>query len=381
MNSPDLSLDLNIDSEITSPNPTVIKKSSSIAEQTIVCLGEDVVKNIQELEEYNYCFLQAKTAKDLYITLRAWNKTKYGRPIAVIIDDKSLPNLLLENIMSIRHKGVFKGVPFFAFAKKRDRVALSAINSLKIDDYEPYPINLKSLSAKINVFKSLKKAGISTWGIVSESDFSSNEKASSWSNKRFFDILVAATFLLLVSPLLLLIVIAIKLESKGPVFYTSKRAGKDYRIFDFYKFRSMHKDADAKLAALKESQNQYKDGNQFVKIKNDPRITRVGNFLRNTSLDEIPQLYNVLKGDMSIVGNRPLPLYEAELLTVDDHAERFLGPAGITGLWQVLKRGKGEVSSEERILLDRVYARKSSMLFDVKIILMTIPALFQSETV
>jgi lipopolysaccharide/colanic/teichoic acid biosynthesis glycosyltransferase len=104
--------------------------------------------------------------------------------------------------------------------------------------------------------------------------------------------------------------------------------------------------------------------------------------LRNSSLDEIPQLLNVFKGDMSIVGNRPLPLYEAEKLTKDMFAKRFLAPAGLTGLWQVTKRGKGgPMSEEERISLDNTYADHYGFWFDVKLILKTIPALFQKENV
>jgi len=119
----------------------------------------------------------------------------------------------------------------------------------------------------------------------------------------------------------------------------------------------------------------------FMKFQNDPRITRVGTFLRNTSLDEIPQFINILKGDMSLVGNRPLPLYEAEKLTTDDKIMRFAGPAGLTGLWQVTKRGKKEMSEEERIRLDVEYARNFSFWLDMKIIFRTFPALFQSENV
>jgi len=120
----------------------------------------------------------------------------------------------------------------------------------------------------------------------------------------------------------------------------------------------------------------------FIKIIDDPRITKVGKFIRNTSIDELPQLINVLKGDMSIVGNRPLPLYEAELLTSDDWSERFMGPAGITGLWQVELRGKkGGMSEEERKSLDNQYAMTYSFLGDIKLILRTIPALFQKENV
>ena len=120
----------------------------------------------------------------------------------------------------------------------------------------------------------------------------------------------------------------------------------------------------------------------FIKIKDDPRVTKVGKFIRNTSIDELPQLLNVLKGDMSIVGNRPLPLYEAEMLTSDDWSERFMGPAGITGLWQVEKRGKkGAMSEEERKALDNQYARTYSFWGDIKLILRTIPAVFQKENV
>jgi hypothetical protein len=121
---------------------------------------------------------------------------------------------------------------------------------------------------------------------------------------------------------------------------------------------------------------------KFVKIENDPRITKIGKFIRNTSIDELPQLFNVLKGDMSIVGNRPLPLYEAEKITTDQFAMRFNAPAGITGLWQVTKRGKGgPMSEEERMELDNDYAKNYSFFRDIKIILSTIPALFQKENV
>lgn len=247
--------------------------------------------------------------------------------------------------------------------------------------------------------------------------------------KRIFDIAVAGFALLMLSPLLIFTIIAIRLESKGRVYYISKRVGTGYRVFDFYKLRSMYTDADQRLKELKHL-NQYaeaaekeeaaraktgeiprekrvpnnapqlinKDGSPmteeefqelrrkqaagtFVKFKNDPRITKVGQIIRNTSIDELPQLINVLKGDMSIVGNRPLPLYEAEQLTSDDWSQRFLAPAGITGLWQVEKRGGGEMSEEERKGLDNKYAQNFSFWNDIRLILRTIPALFQKENV
>jgi lipopolysaccharide/colanic/teichoic acid biosynthesis glycosyltransferase len=130
-----------------------------------------------------------------------------------------------------------------------------------------------------------------------------------------------------------------------------------------------------------------KNNSTFVKIVNDPRVTRVGKFIRNTSIDELPQLINVIKGDMSIVGNRPLPVYEAELLTADTLSKRFLAPAGITGLWQVELRGKGgKMSEAERMRLDNEYAdhfrgNNFSFWYDIKLILRTIPALLQKSTV
>lgn len=236
--------------------------------------------------------------------------------------------------------------------------------------------------------------------------------------KRAFDIVFASLAILFLSPLFILLAILIRLESKGKVFYAAPRVGSGYRIFGFYKFRSMYQDADQRLDKLmknnqygshEETDNQKKtvhagpfllrdDGyvresefldekknrqeNGFVKFANDPRITRVGRFLRNTSVDELPQLFNILRGDMSIVGNRPLPLYEAELLTDDQWAERFLAPAGLTGLWQVTKRGGSKkMSASERKQLDIDYISKLSFWLDLIIILKTIPAMIQHENV
>ncbi len=235
--------------------------------------------------------------------------------------------------------------------------------------------------------------------------------------KRAFDIVVSGTLLLLLSPLFITIAILIRLESPGKVFYYQTRVGTGYRVFKFYKFRSMRPDAD-KLVQKLQDKNQYageegisresiqnedgpqlisdegwigeslhqqriEDGekNTFFKIKNDPRITKVGRFIRNTSIDELPQLFNVLIGDMSIVGNRPLPLYEAEKLTADDWAMRFLAPAGITGLWQVTERGKSEASADSRKRLDIEYALNHSFWGDMVILLKTPLAALQHENV
>lgn len=199
--------------------------------------------------------------------------------------------------------------------------------------------------------------------------------------KRLLDLGISVTALVLLSPFFLIIAILIKLDSKGPIFYTSKRVGTGYKIFDFYKFRSMRANADKEVEALKATTaNQYGDS-AFFKMKDDPRVTKLGNFLRNSSIDELPQLFNVVKGDMSIVGNRPLPLYEAEQLTTNEWSMRFLGPAGITGLWQIIKRGKSDMSDRERKKLDNFYNKKFSVWLDLKIIFMTVPVLFQKEKV
>ena len=248
--------------------------------------------------------------------------------------------------------------------------------------------------------------------------------------KRVFDIFFSGMAILCLSPLLIFTAIAIRLESKGPIIYKSKRVGSNYLIFDFLKFRSMYTDADKHLRDFnalnqyhqEEEEEQGKDiwgeevdvnggqneeeeillisddfviseedyihkkskeqSNAFVKLENDPRITKIGRFIRKYSIDELPQLINILKGDMSIVGNRPLPLYEAELLTSDEHIDRFMGPAGLTGLWQVEKRGEaGKLSADERKQLDIKYAKTFSFWLDIKIILKTVTAFIQKENV
>ncbi len=203
--------------------------------------------------------------------------------------------------------------------------------------------------------------------------------------KRIGDIFISSCMLLVLSPLFIIIAILIKLESKGPVFYTAKRAGGGYKIFNFYKFRSMAQGSDEEMSKVLHL-NQYDAGNTasksvFYKIKGDPRVTKIGSFIRKSSIDELPQLINVLKGDMSLVGNRPLPLYEAQQLTRDNWVARFNAPAGITGLWQISKRGKTDMSEEERVQLDVEYAQKHSFWYDLWILIRTIPAIFQEDDV
>jgi len=262
--------------------------------------------------------------------------------------------------------------------------------------------------------------------------------------KRLFDIVFASLAIIFCSPIFIVTAIAIRLESKGPIMFKSKRVGTNYTIFDFLKFRSMYVDAEQRLKELSKSHNQYAEvrndeeeqkttitaplgdqaemdmlnmgmesemmisdeeimlvgddfvvaesdfnkkkeednNNAFIKIENDPRITKVGRFIRKYSIDELPQLFNILKGDMSVVGNRPLPLYEAEKLTADASIDRFMAPAGLTGLWQVEERGKGgTMSAEERKQLDITYGQTYNFMLDMKIIFRTLTAFVQKENV
>lgn len=264
--------------------------------------------------------------------------------------------------------------------------------------------------------------------------------------KRLFDIVFSLLAIIILSPVFILTAIAIRVESKGPIIFKSKRVGTNYTIFDFLKFRSMYADAEQRLKEVaKEAGNQYaeedkeeesdrqsvitaplgeeaemmmmdmgmesdmmisddevmlvgddfvvsesdfnkekeeENNNAFVKIENDPRITKVGRFIRKYSIDELPQLFNILRGDMSIVGNRPLPLYEAEKLTVDASIDRFMAPAGLTGLWQVEERGKGGMmSAEERKQLDITYGQTYNFALDMKIIFRTLTAFIQKDNV
>jgi exopolysaccharide biosynthesis polyprenyl glycosylphosphotransferase len=185
--------------------------------------------------------------------------------------------------------------------------------------------------------------------------------------KRVIDILVSALGLVALSPIFAVIAIAIALDSPGPVFYRSYRVGKKGRRFLFYKFRTMVVNADALKAKLR-AQNERKG--PFFKIANDPRMTRVGRWLRRYSLDELPQLWNVLKGDMSLVGPRPHPLDDYQQYSLD-HLRRLDVMPGMTGLWQV--QARHESSWEANMNLDLEYIEHWTPWMDIKLILKTIP--------
>lgn len=264
-------------------------------------------------------------------------------------------------------------------------LSLSQFEKLKEMNITDDIVDLKEycnqLRPKVSILKNSKLINHYRESTATEAEFSSMIRTTF--GKRLFDIILSSFLLLILSPIMLVIALLIRFDSKGPIIYKSQRAGRGFKIFDFYKFRTMFVHADKKVAAM-QKMNQYGscDGSpMFFKLKDDPRITRIGKFLRSTSLDELPQLINVLKGDMSIVGNRPLPLYEATTLTTNQASERFIAPAGITGLWQVTKRGREEMDAAERVELDIDYARNQSLLLDFQILLLTPFSVIQKSSV
>ncbi len=191
--------------------------------------------------------------------------------------------------------------------------------------------------------------------------------------KRFFDVLLSGIALILLSPVFLLTAIAIKLEDGGPVFFVQPRAGQNLKPFRIYKFRSMRVDADEKLKEMLKDNEQT--GHAF-KIKNDPRITRVGKFIRKVSIDELPQLINIIKGDMSIVGPRPILTWQMEECS-EYEQQRLIVRPGLTCYWQI--SGRANIKWEQWVEMDLDYIENMGLWTDLKMILRTIPAVFDSE--
>lgn len=192
--------------------------------------------------------------------------------------------------------------------------------------------------------------------------------------KRVLDTLFSALALILLSPFFLIIAVWIKLDdSKGPVIYVSKRVGKDGKVFNFYKFRSMCADADKIYEELLETNET---GGATFKMKDDPRVTKAGKFLRKTSLDELPQLFNILKGDMSFIGPRPPMLRE-----VEDYPnypmERLAVVGGLSCYWQVM--GRSSIDFDGMVELDVKYIKERSLWTDTKILFLTVPAVFKGD--
>ncbi len=306
-------------------------------------------------------------------------------PGCIVFNLDEQPGLFKPFMDYVRQSSALSAVPMFVYKNTLDKAGRDKLAATGgIDGILTAATTYESFNAILQFARKIKQLAAAEEARKREY-IRDSLQVSSKVAKRAFDICVSSGLLLALSPLFLLVAAAVRLESKGSIFYVAPRAGKRYQVFSFYKFRTMVADADKRVKDL-EHLNQYdkKDENNgpvFFKLNNDPRVTKIGAFLRKTSLDEIPQLINVLKGDMSLVGNRPLPLYEAASLTTDKYAERFIAPAGITGLWQVKKRGKKDMSVDERIGLDIDYAKKNSFFYDMRILANTPGALIQKENV
>ena len=295
-------------------------------------------------------------------------------PFAVVADYNLLAFNDFAYIRAVRRNRIMRHIPIIAVADKDVKIDVKTALRAGIDDCYRAPVNCSAVRERLK-FLHRHKAELARVDPLASDNL--NVRISPF--KRAIDVVGASCVLALASPVLLATAVLIRLESPGPVIYRSKRSGTGYNVFDFWKFRSMYSDADKRLNEIQHL-NQYSD-TTFVKVKNDPRVTRVGRFIRKFSIDELPQLFNVLRGEMSLVGNRPLPLYEAEQLTKEDATYRFLAPAGLTGLWQVTKRGGNEMSADERIGLDVTYAQNHSFWYDLRILLKTPFAIIQKENV
>ena len=338
------------------------KQCGELSRQIQMSLSDNIIDSLITVESTN----------------EAINRFDSITNLGLVVCDAELSLEELESIAS-KYNVITTETPFIVYSEAfSEEHKSTALKTHYIDDFLYSDMGLNSIVSRFSFLMCLKNN-------LSDFHIGQNRKLLPQRGrlaKRFLDIFTASVLLVLLSPILLFIAIIIKLESPGPAMFISKRVGTGYNIFNFYKFRSMRVGADNLRNDLS-SMNEYQpDGEKnshspfFFKIKNDPRVTRIGKFLRKTSLDELPQLVNVLKGDMSLVGNRPLPLDEAATLTEDRSATRFLAPSGITGLWQVSKR-KDEVSVPERIKMDLKYTKNSSFRNDLKILWKTVPAMLQ----
>jgi lipopolysaccharide/colanic/teichoic acid biosynthesis glycosyltransferase len=200
--------------------------------------------------------------------------------------------------------------------------------------------------------------------------------------RRLLDLLVAASVLLVLSPLLIAIALAVRIDSKGPVLFRQRRVGRGQREFTIFKFRTMCRDADASrhrkyVQTLIDGSRESERGHLY-KLSVDDRVTRVGRFLRSWSLDELPQLINVLLGQMALVGPRPVIAYEVEMYP-DSYLKRFAVKPGLTGLWQV--SGRNERTYDEMVSFDIEYAESSSLWLDVRILAKTVPVVLRRQGV
>jgi lipopolysaccharide/colanic/teichoic acid biosynthesis glycosyltransferase len=330
-------------------------------------------------EGFDYTILNNPTKASQWLLNKA-NPTSDDRlPHAIFVNAKFL-NVDTEYLMhEISVHPQLRFTPIIMLADAHSHISQQQCRLYGLDDVYTVPVSWEMLEKRVSFLNKYKPLILGYQTEVAQTHVPFKMPAG----KRAFDIVVSLVAIILLAPIWVSVLILIAIEDGWPVIYTQPRAGAGYHVFRFIKFRSMYKNADKDLKNLSHI-NQYTDnaaGPVFTKLQNDPRVTRIGRVIRKYSIDELPQLLNILKGDMSVVGNRPLPLYEAVQLTSDEWSARFLGPAGLTGLWQVTRRGKSNMDAAERIGLDIEYAYNYSMMNDLKIIMRTFTAFIQKEDV
>ncbi|MCL6524167.1 MAG: sugar transferase [Thermoflavifilum sp.] len=350
----------------------------------VLYIGSQSFALIEKLVSLEY---QVHHESNLFL---AWEEL-----MCIVTEKRTIPNAILCDfhvslqelyifLNNLNRYSCFQNIPIFLLVNRKEEIDYNKIFRPpldRVDDFIFIDSSAYVVDYKIRFYSFFNQARVHN-SIISEPSRKSLNEIIDAFLKRAFDLVMASLLLIVLSPLLLLVALAIKIDSCGPIFYVSLRVGKGFKIFKFYKFRTMVASADKQLPHLIHLNQYHKKSTQdpeFIKIKNDPRITRVGKFLRKTSIDELPQLWNVIKGDMSLVGNRPLPIYEATTLTTDIFSTRFMAPAGITGLWQISKNKKANMKASERIQLDIQYASQRNFLSDMKILFSTPMAMIQKE--
>jgi len=369
------------------PNPNTSDYSLATArELLLVGFDKSIDSNIcnfpYQSTSYRYAMENNAFLAFLWLGKRVDSLVTYHLPYAVFCN---LDWLISDNYRLAQQMAAHPdlcSVPLIAFTQKGKPANKIALAANGVDDCYTIPVDWKMLESRLEFLNQFKSRVLEASNGVKPENFGFKIPLG----KRIFDLIGASLGILFTSWIWLPVMLAIRLESKGPVVYKSKRVGSGYQVFEFFKFRSMYLGAAEQLMHIQHL-NQYPNGAKsgkpiFVKIASDPRITGVGRFIRKYSIDELPQLINVLRGEMSLVGNRPLPIYEAETLTRDEWSARFLAPAGITGLWQISKRGQPDMTAEERIGLDIAYSQtKYSVWNDLQIAVKTLRAFVQKEEV
>ncbi|HEY3372540.1 MAG TPA: sugar transferase [Prolixibacteraceae bacterium] len=290
-----------------------------------------------------------------------------------------------------------KRIPFILLDEDKNQDTISKASEKRIDEVLFKPIDADKLIQRILALRQEKHLP----GNAPISEINGFKPYRFTFLKRTFDLLTASICLLITSPILLIFAIALRIETKGNIFYKSKRVGAGFKVFDFYKLRSMYPHSDQRLKELAHLNEYQKEtsasqaektnpnihslnqaGGKSLSANGDSRITKVGYLMRKLNIDELPQLFNVLKGDLSMVGNRPLPIYEAELLTTADWIDRLHSPAGITGIWKVVSRRRlRSMTHDQRSSLQNKYFQvarhRNSFWNDIWIIVQTLPFLFK----